>query len=76
VQAALVQLFAQVIKDTTGANEVEIVQTGDKYFEFGYIDHQSDHVPADALKDAQVLKAFIFDPASVLHTDNDNHYDE
>jgi hypothetical protein len=38
-----------------------------------YIDHQSDHVCANAFASEDALEAFIFSPASALHTDNDNH---
>lgn len=39
----------------------------------GYVDHQSCGTSNDAFVSRETLKDFIFNPKSVLHTDNDNH---
>lgn len=39
----------------------------------GYIDHQSDDIAEQAFESEKALRDFIFNPASVLETDNDNH---
>lgn len=39
----------------------------------GYIDHQSHGVCDDAFASKETLYRFIFDPNTVLYTDNDNH---
>ena len=47
------------------------------YYDWGYIDHQSgiggSDVGADAFASEDAMRAFIFNRASYLHTDNDNH---
>lgn len=46
-------------------------------YEWGYIDHQSNKGEGDycavAFESDEALRAFIFNPASVLIIDNDNH---
>lgn len=67
--------FTKILEDVvlghTGADSVRLAST-----EYGYIDHQSvenddlDHLFND---DGEQLKEFIFNPDSVLETDNDNY---
>ena len=68
-------MLIEVIKEHTGAKDVLF-----QFEEYSYIDHQSGYDEGgychDAFKDAGTLKEFIFNPASYLHTDNDNRYDE
>ncbi len=58
-------LFVDTIVSQTGAKDVIIRPTYS-----GYIDHQSFDVPADAYSD---LRNYLFNRASYLETDNDNH---
>ena len=39
----------------------------------GYIDHQSQGTAHEAFESEEKLHQFIFNPASVLHIDHDNH---
>lgn len=71
-------MLAEVVAEETGADRVEFVSNpGDEYHKWGYIDHQS--IAADggagepAWESKEKLRAFIFDKASYLETDNDNH---
>ena len=68
----LVQMLERVIKRGTNCNAVKFIPTHDGY-RWGYIDHQSVHVPTDIFKDDDVLFGFIFNPKSELCVDNDNH---
>lgn len=67
------EMLFKVVKEVTGAKEVEIVGEKDDFYEFGHIDHESVYVPLDVLGNEETLKKFIFDKKSVLRTDNDNH---
>lgn len=68
------ELFVKVLKDVTGAKTVRFIPASDgDFYPYGYIDHQSDGVCAEAFKDYDTLKNFIFNPESVLYIDNDNH---
>lgn len=60
------EMLRKVISAET-ESEVEFVE-GD-----GYIDHQSSDVCAEAFDSREALRSFIFNPDSVLHTDNDNN---
>lgn len=53
---------------------IQIFDAEDCYEEsnWGYIDHQSEEVGAQAFVDEQTLYDFIFNPESVLIIDNDN----
>lgn len=66
------KLLKEVVQAETGL-PVEFVEAGDKFYARGYIDHQSDSVCAPAFVSKEALRAFIFNPKSKLHTDNDNH---
>ena len=70
----LLDMLTEVIQEVTRATKVEYVGSNDKYYQHGYIDHQSHGVCRSAFKNKKTLKNFIFNPNSVLHTDNDNHY--
>jgi len=69
------QMLVNVIKSVTGATDVRFVPSDD-YWPWGYIDHQSIEGEGGALIPAwfseETLRSFIFNPNSVLHTDNDN----
>ena len=43
------------------------------HYDGGYIDHQSSETADDVFSDVESLEAFIFNPGSELHIDNDNH---
>lgn len=43
------------------------------YWQFGYIDHQSMDVPEECFESDDKLINFLFNPGSILITDNDNH---
>lgn len=70
------QMLIDVIKEHTGAKNVifdfttDYSQDEDNY---SYIDHQSYGTTHEAFSSNETLKAFIFNPNSVLRTDNDNH---
>jgi hypothetical protein len=66
-------MLEKVIKEHTGAEKVSFNESTDKYDPWGYIDHQSYHVCGDAFSDEASLVSFIFNPESILRTDNDNH---
>ena len=65
------KVFVDIIKEQTGCNEV-VFNFNENY---SYIDHQSvEGGELDYLfESAETLREFIFNPRSVLHTDNDNH---
>lgn len=69
-------LLVRVLKEVTGAKEIQFEKTDFDYHEWGYIDHQSHVGEGDAcgkaFKSEQSLKDFIFNKKSELHTDNDN----
>lgn len=71
----LVELLRGVIQEQTGAKEVRFtpIDPDDEYYAWGYIDHQSNDVCDEAFYSTDNLRNFIFNPLSVLVTDNDNH---
>lgn len=60
------EVLAEVIRKYTGASEV-------RFEGEGYIDHQSIGVAYEAFESDDSIRDFIFNPKSVLRTDNDNH---
>ncbi len=73
---AMKQVLCDVIKAQTGCKAVIFgFSTGDDGKNWSYIDHQS--VEGNSLhylwKDTEEIRQFIFNPKSVLRTDNDNH---
>jgi hypothetical protein len=68
----LLLMLTNVLRYQTGAAQVRFRKSND-YYEWGYIDHQSNDIADEIFESAEVLRAFIFNPASCLHTDNDNH---
>ena len=74
------QMLIDVIMENTGAKGVRFIPAftletkGEwDFYQWGYIDHQSENEPALAFKSKKTLAAFIFNPESGLHTDNDNY---
>lgn len=72
------QILSNVVCQHTGADEIVMELEYDKWNPdgyYGYIDHQS--VECNDLHhmfyQPEYLKNFIFNPNSVLRTDNDNH---
>ena len=70
---SLVDQLRDVIAAETGAKVKFVQNAHDSYAPWGYIDHQSMRVAAPAFASDSTLRAFIFNPASTLETDNDNH---
>ena len=68
-------MLKEVIKEQTGCNDVIFNETDDKWYKFGYIDHQSssDNQLHWVFEDKETLRQFIFNRESILETDNDNH---
>jgi hypothetical protein len=66
-------LLISVIKEHTGAEEV-VFLLGDRYDDdnYSYIDHQSIYEVRPAFENKKILKEWIFNPKSFLHTGNDN----
>lgn len=65
-------MLYKVIQEHTGCEVVTEVDVDDEWNPYGYIDHQSADVCIEAFESEENLKAFIFNSASLLHTDNDN----
>jgi hypothetical protein len=61
-----------VIEEVCKAKEVRFIQETDKYYPWGYIDHQSSDRCAEAFESLTSLKNFIFNPNSTLRISNDN----
>lgn len=69
------KMLEKVIKDHTGAKEIKFLcdtESWDNQYH-SYIDHQSDDVCEEAFENEELLKQFIFNTNSMLHTDNDNY---
>jgi len=74
-------MLKKVIAEKTGAKLVVFVPGKTEYDgpdghpneDWGYIDHQSDGVCGPAWDTEDTLADFIFNRASILRTDNDNH---
>ena len=71
------QMLLDVIKNVTKAKRVEFMEYDDDYYKWGYIDHQSIENNGGAgepvFSSRESLYNFIFNPKSILVTDNDNH---
>jgi hypothetical protein len=63
----------EVIQEHTGVKDVKLCTLESDYYAFGNIDHQSIEVCEEAFKSKEALRSFIFNPQSILMTDNDNH---
>jgi hypothetical protein len=63
---AHIEMLIDVIKEQTGASEVDLSQVD------GYIDHQSNSTASEAFVDKSTLRNFIFNKNSWLFTGNDN----
>lgn len=66
-----IELLVKVIKEQTNCNEVILSFSLDGW-NYSYIDHQSRGTSLDAFESENTLREFIFNPNSVLYTDNDN----
>jgi hypothetical protein len=68
-------MLKEVIKEYTGAKEVEILASDESWDSpyYSYIDHQSAGESEEAFSSHETLKNFIFNKSSCLQTDNDNH---
>lgn len=68
-------MLRDVIKEQTGCNDVIFNDTGERYYKWGYIDHQSSshHQYHFVFESKETLRQFIFNRESILETDNDNH---
>lgn len=66
-------MLQEVIQEHTGVKEVNLCTAKSEWYVFGSIDHQSSDVCACAFESKETLRSFIFNPQSVLVTDNDNH---
>lgn len=66
------QEIERVLKENiAGFDKLVVNSTGDNYYAYGYIDHQScPETPMDGMEN---IKDFLFNPKSILVTDNDNH---
>jgi hypothetical protein len=75
--ASRLDMLRDVIQKATGAEKVEFAESGDDFYKRGYIDHQSIEGDGGAGEPAfaseESLRDFIFNPNSLLRTDNDNH---
>ena len=65
-------MIRRVVKEYSGL-EVVFKKTNDKYYPFGYIDHQSSGTADEAFESDEALKQFLFSDYSYFMTDNDNH---
>ena len=64
----------RIVCDFCGADEIIVRSINDSWNPFGSIDHQSTDVALNVLnEDDDYILNFIFNPNSVLYTDNDNH---
>lgn len=66
-------MLQEVIQEHTGVKDVKLCTSESGYYAFGNIDHQSIEVCEEAFKSKEALRSFIFNPQSILITDNDNH---
>jgi hypothetical protein len=65
------EMLDKVLKKHTGARKIIHKTDDDK--DGGYIDHQSYGTSGEAFKSEETLKQFLFNPASGMIIDNDNH---
>ena len=66
------KMLEKAIKEFTGYGLL-LEPLRDECWAFGYIDHQSSHVASEVFTSVSKIKNFIFNPKSILRTDNDNH---
>ncbi len=75
--AECIEMLIKVLREHTGAKSVAFEFSLDwKSDNYSYIDHQSAGTSHEAFANEQTLKDFIFNPKSILRTDNDNHYED
>jgi hypothetical protein len=69
--------LVKVISDQTGVKKENIVLNASLDYSttrnWSYIDHQSAGTSFEAFESDEKLRQFIFNPKSILRTDNDNH---
>lgn len=69
-----IKMLSEVILEQTGAKRLILDFTNNyKDKNYSYIDHQSEGTSNEAFESKEILRNFIFNPESVLYTDNDNH---
>jgi len=66
------QMLISVVKDITGADEVNFLKNEGTSWEYGYIDRQSWDKVRSAYNTKETLKQFLFNPKSYFTTGNDN----
>ena len=72
----LINMFVNVLKYQTGANNViihEQMRPPDQTYSDWHIDHQSYDVADEVLTDEESIRHFIFNADNILKIDNDNH---
>lgn len=62
----------RAFKNYTGF-ELTIVETGDKYYSKGYIDHESYGMICEFVKDENAIVDIVFNDKYTIVIDNDNH---
>jgi hypothetical protein len=67
------KMLKEVIMTETGATQVNFCKEENGFWDYGYIDHQSDGVAEEAFTSEKTMRDFIFNPKSILVIDNDNH---
>ena len=66
-------LLKEAVMSFTGLS-IRIVAQTNSYWNFGYIDHQSNDIPGDVWNmGIDGIINFVFKNTSTLHTDNDNY---
>jgi len=69
--------LVKVISDQTGVKKENIVLCATLEYSstknWSYVDHQSAGTSSEAFESDEKLRQFIFNPRSILKTDNDNH---
>lgn len=74
VNEYLIEMFENVMLNHTGAEGIVYEFENERGRYESYIDHQSIETgPLFDYSDPDQMKNFIFNPKSILYTDNDNH---
>lgn len=67
------EMLVRVLHKHTKCAEVVFEIQNDRFYPFGYVDHQSIGTSDEAFESDENMINFLFNKNSFVHTDNDNH---
>lgn len=67
------EMLVRLLHEQTKCSEVVFEIQDERFYPFGYVDHQSVGTSNEAFESDENMVNFLFNRSSFVHTDNDNH---